>query len=330
MDFLSDTPESRALHPFRAFDFRLPQFAIILSKSKIPNPPVYFCPMFHPLKISPRRLLIAALFLLIFSAIAWFILLPTSAGPAEGTNLLGSLTAHPASPSLRIATFNIDGGVGADSRLDLDRTSRCLQRIDFIALNEVHGNLFGQPHNQAEDLAEIWHLPYLYVPAERRLGHDTFGNAIFTDLPVEHWSRVVLPSRLLKARRNYLLTDVRWHDKTLHIITTHTDWKTGGEEQLQIVSDLFQSLPEPAILMGDLNSTSAHSLQIQQLLSNPHVEEAIISFLGPQPPGRVDWIFLRGLTATDAGVVDISASDHPAYWAQVELKKDPTTKSAKP
>jgi hypothetical protein len=57
------------------------------------------------------------------------------------------------------------------------------------------------------------------------------------------------------------------------------------------------------------------------LLATRGVEEAVNLILGPEP-GRVDWIFLRGLTTVDAGRVDIGASDHPAYWAQVRLRSE--------
>ena len=168
--------------------------------------------------------------------------------------------------------------------------------------------------------------PHLYVPAEKRWGHETFGNAVFSDLTVKHWQRVVLPSQPFKALRNYLLTEVDWNGVTVHIITTHTDWKPGGVEQFQIVRDLFLNLPKPAILMGDLNTPASNPL-IHDLQKTAGVQEAIGKILDPIP-GRVDWIFLRGLTTIDAGKVDVKASDHPAYWAQVKLQMDGLTNPA--
>jgi endonuclease/exonuclease/phosphatase family metal-dependent hydrolase len=193
-----------------------------------------------------------------------------------------------------------------------------MQKLDFIGMNEVHGFLWGDPPNQAITLGQCLHLPYLYVPAEKQWGRETFGNAVFSDLPIKHWQRVVLPSEPFRARRNYLLTEVDWHGTAVHIITTHTDWKPGGAEQFQIVRDLFLHLPTPAILMGDLNTPHSNPL-IANLQTTPGVEEAIGKVLDPIG-GRVDWIFLRGLTTVDAGQVDLKASDHPAYWASVRLK----------
>jgi endonuclease/exonuclease/phosphatase family metal-dependent hydrolase len=238
-------------------------------------------------------------------------------GPAEGTRLNGTTDVRPSSSSLRIGTFNIDGGYGTDNQFDLDRTARCLQRLDFIGLNEVHGDFTGIAINQAQILSVKLKLPYLFVPAEQRFGNPTFGNAILSDLQITHWQRVVLPSAPFRALRNYLVTDVDWDGRTVHFLTTHVDFKSGGDEQLRIVTQVFMNLPSPAVLMGDLNHTG-NSPQIQQLLATPGVEESINSFLGPPEKPRVDWIFLRGFKTIDAGIVDFGASDHPAYWAQIK------------
>jgi endonuclease/exonuclease/phosphatase family metal-dependent hydrolase len=243
---------------------------------------------------------------------------PLATGPAEGNQFTGFATTQPSGPYLRIGTFNIDGGQGADQRVDLDRTASCMQKLDFVAMNEVHGFVFGDPQNQAITLSQSLQMPYLYVPAEKQWGRPTFGNAVFSALPIKHWLRVELPSQPFRAKRNYLLTDADWRGRDIHFLTTHTDWKSGGVEQFQSVRDLFLKLPEPAILMGDLNTPASNPL-IANLQKTPGVEEAIGQILD-KIPGRVDWIFLRGLKTVDAGQVDLKASDHPAYWAQVKLK----------
>jgi endonuclease/exonuclease/phosphatase family metal-dependent hydrolase len=243
-----------------------------------------------------------------------------STGPAEGTEFIGRPATPPAGPYLRIGTFNIDGGEGLDGKLDLARTASCMQKMDFIGMEEVHGFIFQQPPNQAITLSKLLHLPGIYVPSEKRWGHDSFGNAAFSDLPITRWQRIVLPSEPFHAKRNYLLTDAVWQHKPIHFITTHTDWKVGGEKQFEIVRDVFLSLPTPAILMGDLNTPRSSDL-IKNLEKTPGVEEAIGKKLDPIP-GRVDWIFIRGLTTDDAGQVQLNppASDHPAYWASVKSK----------
>jgi endonuclease/exonuclease/phosphatase family metal-dependent hydrolase len=266
------------------------------------------------------RTLIPLLALLIVAGIVYAIGdHPVTTGPAEGTHFDGApATRQATSRQLLIGTFNIDGGQGLDEKVDLARTANCMQKLDFVGMNEVHGFLWGDPPNQAIALSELLHLPYLWAPVEKRWGRETFGNAVFSDLPIVKWQRVELPSERFKAKRNYVLTDALWHGTTVHFITTHTDWKSGGTEQFNIVRDVFVNLPTPAILMGDLN-TPPSDAKIIALKNTPGVEEAIDQVL-EKIPGRVDWIFLRGLHTRNAGQVDLKASDHPAYWASVVLK----------
>ena len=228
---------------------------------------------------------------------------------------MGSPSTRPAGTTLRLATFNIDGGHGTDDRLDLARTARSLQRIDVVAMEEVHAS--SDADNQALTLGGLLHLPYLFVPAERRWGHDSFGNAFFADLPVSRWTRVVLPSDVMHAKRNYLSAEAQWLGRPLRVIATHVDFKGEGDAQLAEVIAAFLALPPPAVLLGDLNHPKADP-QIQRLLATPGVEECYSRMPQLDPVhGRVDWIFVRGLHTVDAGSVDLKASDHPAYWAEV-------------
>src|ERR1700733_13361623 len=94
--------------------------------------------------------------------------------------------------TLRVATYNIDGGVGIDGRYDLHRIADAIRGYDLIGLNEVHGSLFGPPQNQAEELGTELGLPWLYAPAERRWFHDSFGNAVISMVPVPRWLRLPL------------------------------------------------------------------------------------------------------------------------------------------
>jgi len=246
------------------------------------------------------------------------------AGPASGSSLqsVDSSTTRPtlADNTFRVATMNIDGGQGKDGRLDLSRTAKNFQRINIIGLNEVHaGGLFSSD-NQAHQLASLLKLPYQYLPAERRWGKDSFGNALLSDLPIQKWDCQTLPSRPGLAFRNYTLADVNVNSTLVHVVITHVDWKAGGDEQLQQVGDVFLNLPTPAILMGDMNHGRSDS-NIQRILHSPGVIDAVPADIQPPESVRVDWIFIRGLKSIDAGVVDFGASDHPAYWAQLQLEK---------
>ena len=95
---------------------------------------------------------------------------PVSTGPAEGTTFVGAAATQPASSYLRIGTFNIDGGQGLDDKVDLERTASCMQKLDFIGMNEVHGFVFASPQNQAIVLGDLLHLPSSICASRKALG----------------------------------------------------------------------------------------------------------------------------------------------------------------
>ena len=86
--------------------------------------------------------------------------------------------------TFRAAIFNIHSGVGNDNVRDLSRTADALRDIDFCALNEVRGHMFGQPSDQAHELGLRTGRAWLFMPTEHRFWHDHFGNGILSRLPV--------------------------------------------------------------------------------------------------------------------------------------------------
>jgi endonuclease/exonuclease/phosphatase family metal-dependent hydrolase len=270
-----------------------------------------------------RRTLKAFLACAILAALAIILAIgatPHAAGPAEGTAIIG--TASPATrPSvLRIATFNIHSGVGADGRLDLGRTARALAGFDLIALNEVRGAMPWRPQSQAHALAGQLQLAWLFAPTERQWGSDAFGNALLTSRPVASWKRLPLDHSPGRGFRSVLLADVSFAGATLHVLITHIDRGADRGRQLRAVSDMFLKQPEPALLMGDFNTPPADPL-IQALQSTPGVIDPLGQKLAGNPPDRIDWIFARGLQARDAGILDNGASDHPLVWAELQADK---------
>jgi endonuclease/exonuclease/phosphatase (EEP) superfamily protein YafD len=108
-------------------------------------------------------------------------------------------------------------------------------------------------------------------------------------------------------------------DRVIHVLLTHVNRRYDSEREAQLkeVISLFLGLAEPAVLLGDLNST-AQDAQIHQLASLPGVIDVMGQVLGPKDPGRIDWIFVRGLKCVDAGIIENDASDHPLIWAELE------------
>jgi endonuclease/exonuclease/phosphatase family metal-dependent hydrolase len=304
-----------------------------------------------------RYLCPAAIVLLLAGGTIWHASLHRPTGPANGVAVQGDeFLRHPTQATaaaeesqplaakevidgsrprpFRVATFNIHGCRGPDGRCDIDRVASFLSGLDFVALNEVHGPGLFETRDQAALLGQRLRMAWLFAPAVRQWYCVESGNGLITALPVAAWHRKPLPRRDDYSYRNAVQVDVVRYgeeaavekngrvgvsNRVIHILLTHINrrWDSDREAQLRAVIAMFLALPEPAMLLGDLNST-AEDPQIRQLTSLPGVIDAVGQILGRGDCERIDWIFIRGLRCLDAGVVDNDASDHPVVWAELE------------
>jgi endonuclease/exonuclease/phosphatase family metal-dependent hydrolase len=262
--------------------------------------------------------------LLLAALYAWW--LGATRAPADATNPLtwhdSPHTSPVTSGRLHVATFNIHSGKGTDGRHDLDRTAAAIEGLHVVALNEVRSG-FGSVENQAALLADRLGMGWLFAPAERRWWHDHFGNALLANIPVEGAFRIPLPHQQSNSYRNAVLTSLRFAETQVRVLAVHVDRQGDRQRQLRAVIDLFLSLDEPAILLGDLNSTRDDPL-LQHLLSSPGVSDVVGETLGSDDPaGRIDWIVARGLRGVSAECRRTEASDHPVVCAELELIEEP-------
>ena len=257
--------------------------------------------------------LVATLLLLV--AIAGYLRWPTRA--AEGTALLGSMTRPAPTASIRIGTFNIDGGVGLNGVRDLSRTAGYIRDCDLVGLNEVHGRTLFTQQNQAEILGRSVGLPWLFAPVERQWWHDAFGNAVLTSLPVTHWQRLPLAGDSASSNRNVLLLSIKIGSQPVNVLISHVERGHDHESQLRAVLGLFQLLAPPAILLGDMNTTQIEP-QMKQILAIPGVVDAIGQTIPTVAP-HVDWILLRGLHTTQGKMQPKGVSDHPFFQADIAV-----------
>jgi endonuclease/exonuclease/phosphatase family metal-dependent hydrolase len=224
--------------------------------------------------------------------------------------------------TLRVATYNIDGGVGLDDRYDLNRIADNIRPYDLIGMEEVHGHLFGAAANQAQELGENLQRPWLYAPSEHRWFHDSFGNAVVSSVRVRRWLRIPLVGTQNRGQRNVVLLNIYVAGLPVNVLVTHLDREADRSAQLQSVSMLFFSLAEPVVLMGDLNREPDDPELQRLLLHVPGVEDCLARFPSKFNQTRVDWILTRGMTAMNAGLDEGGdASDHPLAWAELAITR---------
>ncbi|MGE0608273.1 MAG: endonuclease/exonuclease/phosphatase family protein [Pirellulales bacterium] len=254
--------------------------------------------------------------LLVHAIAMWASRWPAAA--AQGGPLPG-VAAAPVPDVLRVGTFNIHAGKDAHGQRHLDRTAAALAglRLDFIGLNEVSACAVWNNDNQAAALGRQLEMTSLFAPGERRYGRDWYGNGLLSRFAVSHWQRTPLPATQERGHRATLQADLDWNGTTLHFLIVHLDRRRDRAAQLKLVAGQFLQLPPPAILLGDLNSTSDDPI-LRQLLISGDVQDPLAQ-AGCDGQSRVDWILTRGMQSTAAGVVDSGASDHPACWAELRL-----------
>lgn len=225
--------------------------------------------------------------------------------------------------TLRVGTFNIHGGKGRDGRRDLARTARNLEELDVAGLYEVRGDWFAWQSDQAEQLGRTLHMDSLFAPSEQIGWSDRFGNGLLSRLELTSVQRIPLPGTQSKRFRNAVLTGVRWQGRVVRVLAVHVDSTRDRERQLELVSDLFLSLAEPAVLMGDLNSRE-NDPTLKRLLSAPGVIDVLTAAEARdrQPDSHIDWMLVRGLKPIRAEIRDDGASDHPVVRAELEFVRD--------
>jgi endonuclease/exonuclease/phosphatase family metal-dependent hydrolase len=258
-------------------------------------------------------------------------------GPAEGVEVQGTsflkevpsqnLPRRRETPqnTFRLGTFNLHGCKGLDGRLDVERTAKCLESLDFAALQEVRGSGFFGGEDQAALLGKRLKMAWLFAPAIRQWHSMESGNGFVTTLPVTFWQRIPLESHRDYSFRNVVLLglnqkDYAGQERSVQILLTHVNRRHEEDRQAQLRAAiaLFLSLREPAVLLGDLNTT-VKDPQIDELTKNPEVSDAVGKILGQKDdPNRIDWIFSRGLKCLSAGISENDASDHPLVWAELE------------
>jgi endonuclease/exonuclease/phosphatase family metal-dependent hydrolase len=229
-------------------------------------------------------------------------------GPAAGTALNGpEPTSRPTGDTLRVATFNIDGKDG-------DSTADTMRGFDLIGLEEVHGGGPFSKSNQAETLGGKLNLPWLFAPVERQWWSDAFGDGALTSLPIEHWQRFPLANENADSNREVLILRLTFAGKPLNVLITHLERYQDLDNELASAISLFQSMQEPAILMGDLNLTKGDA-QIESLRKTPGTADPI----GDTNGESFDRIFARGMHSVGSGLIDKGASDHPLAWTELQL-----------
>ena len=259
----------------------------------------------------------ATLIILVISIavlLLWFGVVPRRARLVSGANRGVYTDVLPAHDGLKLGTYNIHGGKGADGLRDLKRTAGVIAGTGIVALQEVRSGWFC---DQTGTLQSQLGTFGLFAPTVQRWFHDYRGNSLLSVFPVDRWRSYHLPNAGGRRYRIYTVAEVSIGGQVLSVLFTHLHTRAGREQQLKIVLEHFGRLPVPAVLIGDLNSRRDDPVFAG--LPGDAVD-GIAQALGAKDTPRVDWIFTRGLEIKNGGRVDSEVSDHPYFWIEVRLQ----------
>ena len=239
---------------------------------------------------------------------------PSKGGPIEPRHQIND-SEHQAPSRLRLATFNLHSCVGRDNRYDPARAAALLRGYDLASLHEVRGS---GPwwKNNAREIGDELDVRSMFAPTEIWWWHRWFGDALLTRMRIDHWETTPLPCGFRDAYRQVVFLKVPFGSGTLNVLMTHLGKNDNRRKQFPIVAEMFLKLPSPAVLMGDLNMR-ANDPMMQELLRHPGIEDPVGRRM-TKPRDRVDFILVKGLHWTDAGLMENVASDHPLIWVEIQ------------
>jgi len=224
--------------------------------------------------------------------------------------------------SFRVMTYNVHQGYDAGNVASLDRLVDTIAREapDILVLQEVvRGWLIDGQHDVAGVLAARLGMRYVFGPT---IG-DLYGNAVLSRYPMTDVRRVAFakqPGARYQPRGAILVTVAG-----VLVIATHLDEHADASAvRLEQVRTILREWDgrQPAIIACDCNALpEAQELGLIDAagfgdLAAQAGGEAP-TFPADAPRERIDYLFGTGMQASQAHVVDSTASDHRALVVNV-------------
>jgi endonuclease/exonuclease/phosphatase family metal-dependent hydrolase len=250
--------------------------------------------------------------------------------------------AEPAAPHrpIRVLSYNIHHGRGADDRLDLDRVAAEIGHsgADIVGLQEVdrHWSERSDFADQAADLARDLSMHVVYGanldldPLEPGQPRRQYGNAILSDAPVREWHNTLLPRTGRLEQRGLLEALITVRGVPLRIFTTHLQHNSQQERIAQIaaIRGVIGATRESVVLTGDLNARpgTPEIDAITEDLVDAWTEAGEghgYTFSTEDPHARLDYV-LHGtdVTTCTAAVLSAAGSDHLPVAADLALPRN--------
>lgn len=229
---------------------------------------------------------------------------------------------------LRLATFNIRHGVGADRVLDLERIASVIEEsgADVVCLQEVDRH-WGARSGFRDQPA--WLAGRLGVDAEYGANVDLdppapglprrqYGMATLSVFPVLQSVHTLLVRSFGGEQRGLLTVTLDVDGRVLRVLNTHLEYGSQAERlrQAAAVADAVRSGRSSVVLLGDLNAgpSSAEVARVCEVVTDSWALAGTgdgFTFDAVNPHVRIDYVLVGdGVSVRSAHVLPTHASDH--------------------
>lgn len=256
----------------------------------------------------------------------------------------GAAAATPRPVSIKVLSFNMHTGIGADGALDLARTAGVIRDsgADVVGLQEVDVRWDARSdfRDQARDLARelrmrvffapIYDLPPLTDGAPRR----QYGVAILSRHPIlrteNHWI-----TRLSTQDENPAPAPMPGFAEALvlvrgvpvHVYSTHLDYRPDPTVRELQVADTLEILGEDRpgahqVLLGDFNAEPAAPELGPLWTKLDDAGDTGPTYPADVPTKRIDYVTVSpDIRVTHAEAIGSLASDHRPVLAELSVRR---------
>lgn len=249
---------------------------------------------------------------------------------------------------VRVASFNIHAGIGADGRFDLRRTAAAIRATgaDVVGLQEVdvHWGSRSDWRNEARALADMLGMRVFFAPiysldppapGEPRR---EYGLAILSRYPIVHAVNHEItrlstqsPGAEPAPAPGFPEVVLNVRGARVHVYNTHLDYRGDPTIRRQQVGDMLAIMAadkdEQQVLVGDFNAEHG-APELGGLWD--HLDDAWPAggagggntYPAADPVKRIDYVTVTpGIDIRSAAVPDTGASDHRPVVAELTLTR---------
>lgn len=235
--------------------------------------------------------------------------------------------------TLRVLSYNIRRGIGADEKLDLERAARLIRELqpDFVALQEVDDRTARSGGvNQAMELGRLTGMHAFFGKAMDYDGGG-YGECLLSKRDVRMALTHPLAAAANREPRALVEARVRLGADGPDVVFfgTHLDHESAQErlEQARAINRLLNERDEPfQILAGDFNDVpdSPAIAEIRRRWKDAGPAADQLTWPAIDPKQRIDYVFFRaprGMRVVEAQVLDEqTVSDHRPVLVTFELE----------